>query len=167
MIWKLATSAVCLMPLAGCAPSSHPASQMAFAPIKRNAGKGRKCTPEHRLGNINRPARGLIEGNGSFLTPSWQLYVTDPDTEKLSKIESVWNFEGGKMIAKSNKTRTTYLDSRAAYAVVKLANPVWANPIDTSSHPMTDAAWSIDLVDGAEERCESGSGRQQKTVAFR
>ncbi|MGQ7936049.1 hypothetical protein [Paraburkholderia sp. D1E] len=158
MILKIVTSTVCLLPLAGCVPASHPASPMAFAPIKRNVGKGRKCTPERRLGNINRPARGIIEWNGSFLTPSWELYVIDLDTEKLSKIESARTFEGGKMIAQSNKTLTIDLDSSEVHAVVALANSVWASPIDTPSHPMTDVAWNIDLVDGQEEKCESGMG---------
>jgi hypothetical protein len=101
--------------------------------------------------------RLIIPELDSFITIEYNpKHIKDWREMQAKVISIIYGFEVRN--AKSNKTRTTYLDSRAAYAVVKLANPVWANPIDTSSHPMTDAAWSIDLVDGAEERCELGSG---------
>ena len=147
-----------VLPLSGCVASSIQPSQLAYAPVKRNVANGKKCISERKIRDLNHPVRGIIEGNGSFLTPSWEAYVVDLDTRKLSRIQSVWAFEGGKMISKPNDIQTINLNLSEVQAVVTMANSIWASATDTASHPMTDVAWNIDLIDGPESKCEAGLG---------
>jgi hypothetical protein len=144
--------------LDGCATIAGRDAQTGFAPIKRNLDTGKTCTFEHRPGDIRRPVHGIIEGNASFTTPSWELYVIDLDNKKLSKIESVWNYEGGKILNKPNRIRVVNLGKIDIQTVVGLANSIWESPTATLSHSMPDRAWNIDLVDGQEKKCQSGLG---------
>ncbi|WP_174363793.1 hypothetical protein [uncultured Caballeronia sp.] len=155
---KLIALISCLLLLLGCAPPSQPASQLRYAAIKRNFLNNKLCINQHKLDGISRPTRGVIEGSGSFTTPSWELYIFDLDGQKLSKIESVWAFEDGKMTVKPNKLETININSSEIQTVVALANLLWASDADTPSLSITDTAWNIQLIDGLDEKCESARG---------
>ncbi|MFM0039538.1 hypothetical protein [Paraburkholderia strydomiana] len=156
---NLFTYTACILLLAACVSPSNNTSKIVFSPIKRSIGKDIKCSFELKPHDITRPTRGIIEGNSSFLDPSWELYVIDVDTKKLSKTESVWTFEAGKIIKKPNKTEAIDLNLSELQAIVALANSVWASPKGNPSEFAPDVAWHIDLVDGSEKRCESGLGK--------
>ncbi|CAE6837664.1 hypothetical protein [Paraburkholderia domus] len=157
-IISIVATSIFALSLTACTATLNRTSKIVFAPKKINNNKENNCTFNSKPNDIKRPARGIIEGNGSFLTPSWELYVIDLDAKKLSKIESVWTFEGGQMSIKPNRTDTIDLNSSELHAVVALANSIWASPTDNPSHFMTDVSWHIDLVDGAEKKCQSGLG---------
>ncbi|CAB3799652.1 hypothetical protein [Paraburkholderia fynbosensis] len=145
--------------IAACAIVSDNGEKINFGPIRNGGDAAGKCAIDRKPLDSFRPKRGIIEGSSSFLTPAWDMYVVDLDAGKLSKVESVWTFESGKPVSKPAKAESITLNFEELQSVVAPANAMWASPEKNPSLSATDVAWHIELVDGAEKRCETGLGR--------
>lgn len=148
----------CLLGISGCTAALETAPHQIFGPIKKNLDSEEKCELKRRSGDFSRPERGIVEGNSSFIDPSWELYVIDLDIKRLSKVESVWSFEDGKMVIKQSRTTTIGLTQNEIRDIVAIANSIWSAPTDIPSHAATDTAWTIELMDGQAMKCQSKLG---------
>jgi hypothetical protein len=145
--------------IAACAIVSDHGEKVDFGPMRSSGSAEVRCAIDKKQLDSFRPKRGIIEGSSSFLTPAWEMYIVNLDTRKLSKVESISTFESGRPVSKPLKAESIALNSEELQSIIEPANAIWASPEKNQSLAATDVAWHIDLVDGAEKRCETGLGQ--------